>query len=192
MINLRVVAWRTTVPRHRADSWRLSWRGYLRNHILPRWQTTPLREITALAVNAWRKQLRTHLAASTVACIFTVFSMLLDDAVDERVWALPDHILRIADQAGTPGGPSAKLLVITAAWTGCRWGELAGLQRDHLLLDRQRNHGVLVIDPDMGALHGSGHQLKRAAIAVTAITALSSTIGLAYSMTASALDNAAT
>jgi hypothetical protein len=30
------------------------------------------------------------------------------------------------------GGPSAGLLVITTAWTGCRWGELAGLQRDHL------------------------------------------------------------
>jgi hypothetical protein len=23
------------------------------------------------------------------------------------------------------GGPDAHLLVITAAWTGCRWGELA-------------------------------------------------------------------
>lgn len=136
-------------------------------------------------MTSWRKDLRKHLAASTVACIFTVFSMLLDDAVDERlfptspahrrrrrgrrrdhapspaerVWALPDHVLRIAEQARVLGGHSAGLLVITAAWTGCRWGELVGLQRDHLLLDAHRNHGELVIDPDIGALHESGHQL---------------------------------
>lgn len=77
----------------------------------------------------------------------------------ERVWALPDHILRIAEQAQALGGPSTGLLVITAAWTGCRWGELAGLQRDHLLIDAHRNHGALVIDPDIGALHESGHRL---------------------------------
>jgi hypothetical protein len=53
------------------------------------------------------------------------------------------------------GGPSAGLLVITAAWTGCRWGELAGLQRDHVHLDR----GVIVIDPEYGALHESTHGL---------------------------------
>ncbi|MEV7046619.1 site-specific integrase [Amycolatopsis sp. NPDC051061] len=50
------------------------------------------------------------------------------------------------------GGPIARLLVITAAWTGCRWGELAGLHRDNVDLRR----GVLVIDPLVGALHESG------------------------------------
>src|SRR5206468_169394 len=44
------------------------------------------------------------------------------------------------------------LLVITAAWTGCRWGELAGLHRDNVDLRR----GVIVIDPLVGALHESG------------------------------------
>jgi ribosome small subunit-dependent GTPase A len=39
------------------------------------------------------------------------------------------------------------LLIITAAWTGCRWGELAGLQRNHLNL----NHGTPTIDLDTGA-----------------------------------------
>lgn len=60
---------------------------------------------------------------------------------------------------GLLGGPSAGLLVITAAWTGCRWGELAGLQSDHLMLDPHRNRGALVIDPDVGALHESRHRL---------------------------------
>lgn len=68
---------------------------------------------------------------------------------------MPKHVLRIADQATKLGGPSAGLLVITAAWTGCRWGELAGLQRDHVHLDR----GGIVIDPEYGALHESTHGL---------------------------------
>ena len=78
--------------------------------------------------------------------IRTILSMILDDAVDERlipadpvrrrrrcgrrrdhtpsprerVWAMPDQVLRIAEQATRLGGPSAGLLVITTAWTGCR------------------------------------------------------------------------
>ncbi len=64
---------------------------------------------------------------------------------------MPEHVCRIAEQAAMLGGPSAELLIITAAWTGCRWGELAGLQRDHIDLAR----GVIVIDPELGALHES-------------------------------------
>jgi hypothetical protein len=62
-----------------------NYRAYLRNHILPRWGTTSLGEITALAVNAWIKALRQRYAASTVAGIVTVFSMMFDDAVDEHL-----------------------------------------------------------------------------------------------------------
>jgi integrase len=158
-----------------------NYRSYLRNHILPRWGYTTLGDITALDVTAWPKDLRKRYAASTVAGIITVFSMMLDDAVDQRlipanpvhrrrrrgrrrdhapsraekVFAMPEHVIRIADQATLLGGPSAGLLVITAAWTGCRWGELAGLQRDHVHLD----HGTITIDPEIGALHESAHEL---------------------------------
>ncbi|MEV5720523.1 site-specific integrase [Amycolatopsis mediterranei] len=45
----------------------------------------------------------------------------------------------------------ARLLVITAAWTGCRWGELAALHRDNLDLDA----GWLVVDAEVGSLHES-------------------------------------
>jgi hypothetical protein len=44
-------------------------------------------------------------------------------------------------------------LVITAGWTGCRWGELAGLQRDRADLAR----GVIRIDRVDGCLHESSH-----------------------------------
>jgi integrase len=53
------------------------------------------------------------------------------------------------------GGAVAELLVITTAWTGCRWGEMAGLQRDRVDLRR----GVITIDPEVGALHESAHGL---------------------------------
>jgi hypothetical protein len=34
------------------------------------------------------------------------------------------------------GGPCAGLLVVTAVWTGARWGELTGLRRVHFLYQR--------------------------------------------------------
>ncbi|HEU5470654.1 MAG TPA: site-specific integrase [Actinophytocola sp.] len=68
---------------------------------------------------------------------------------------MPDQVLRIADQAARLGGPWAGLLVITTAWTGCRWGEMAGLQRDQVDLDR----GTITIDPDIGTLHESARRL---------------------------------
>jgi integrase len=58
---------------------------------------------------------------------------------------MPEQVARIAEQAARLGGPSAGLLVITTAWTGCRWGEIAGLQRDQVDLDR----GTITIDPDI-------------------------------------------
>jgi hypothetical protein len=63
-------------------------------------------------------------------------------------------VVRIAEQAGMLGGRIAYVLIITAAWTGCRWGELVGLHRSQLDLD----HGLLTIDPFLGALHECGHR----------------------------------
>lgn len=158
-----------------------NYRSYLTNHILPHWGTSSLGDITTLDVTTWIKQLRSHLAASTVNCIVCVFAMLMDDAVDqhlipanpvrrrsrrgrrcdqphpptERVWTTPDKVLRIAEQAGMLGGRDVKLLVITTAWTGCRWGEMAGLQTENVDLVRS----ALVIDSKIGALHESSHRI---------------------------------
>lgn len=40
-----------------------------------------------------------------------------------------------------------------------RWGELTGLQRHNIHLDRRKNAGYLVIDPRIGSLHESGTRL---------------------------------
>jgi integrase len=49
-----------------------------------------------------------------------------------------------------------RALIITAAYTGMRWGELAGLRRPHCKLD----DGLIVIDPDQGTLHEVGGRLS--------------------------------
>ena len=156
-----------------------NYRSMLRCHILLRWGSTPVNAITALGVNKWIADLHAlGYANSTIAGIVKLLSMILTDAADEglipanpvhrrrrrgrrshriqreRVWATPEEVLRIADQAAALGGDTARLLIITAAWTGCRWGELTGLHRDNVDLDR----GILIIDPRFGALHESAHK----------------------------------
>jgi len=70
------------------DTTEAQYRSLLRNHILPRWGEHGLGEISAIRVNAWYKQLRADgYAASTVATIGKLLSMLLSDAADERLIA---------------------------------------------------------------------------------------------------------
>lgn len=150
--------------------------SYLRCHILPRFGTTPMGTITTLDIKLWTKEAAENgYARATITGWVNLLSMILTDAVDQRlipanpvhkrrrrgrrsrritpekIWATPEQVLRIADQAGMLGGPTARLLIITAAWTGCRWGELTGLHRRNIDL----HHGLLIIDRERGALHES-------------------------------------
>ena len=49
------------------------------------------------------------------------------------------------------GGVAAAVLIVTAAWTGARWGEIAALQRHNTHLDGA-DAGYLVIVPVVGAM----------------------------------------
>src|SRR5690349_9377380 len=63
-----------------------NYRGTLRNHIEPRWGATALADISNLKVQGWKKDLRaTGLAKVTVDGIVKLLSLLLSDAVDERL-----------------------------------------------------------------------------------------------------------
>lgn len=158
-----------------------NYRSLLRNHIQPRWGTTALADISNLKVQAWKKDLRAvGLAKVTVDGIVKLLSLLLSDAVDERliganpirgvrrrgrrrheartpekVWAEPDELLAVADNMAAYYGPCGAVLLTTAGWTGARWGELTGLQRTHLRLFDD-DTGFFDIDPDIGALHEEG------------------------------------
>jgi integrase len=124
-------------------------------------------------------------ARSTVSTISKVLTMLLADAVDEQlipvnpirprrrgrtrhepvteaVWATPTQALHVAVNAGRLAGPGSGVLILTAAWTGARWGELTGLHRDNLHLPAPENAtepGRIVIDAREGALHEVGRDL---------------------------------
>jgi integrase len=150
-----------------------AYRSMATKHLLPRWGSTGLGDISNIAVQTWAKKLRADgYAHTTVRSIVKLLSLMLADAADERliaanpirpqrrgrrrhqprteaVWATPEQALRIAWQAGRLVGPWAFALMVTAAWTGARWGELTGLQRTNTHLD----DGVIVIDPHVGALH---------------------------------------
>lgn len=155
-----------------------TYEGYeskLRTHLLPRWGTASLSSITATQVGVWTKTLRqAGLADVTVTDITKLLSLMLADAVDERliaanpvrrrrrgrrratarrerIWATPEQVVRIADNAAATYGHAGAILITTAAFTGARWGELCGLQRHHLNLTT----GQLHIDTTHGALHES-------------------------------------
>lgn len=156
-----------------------NYRSKLRNHVLPRWGDRRVCDITTSEVHAWTRDLgAAGYAPSTVSSQIKLLSMIMTEAVDarlitvnpvrrrrrgrrvvsplsERVWADPDHVVRIAEQATRLAGSTLGLLIITGAWTGARWGELTGLQRVNTHLD----DGVIVIDPLIGALHESGSRL---------------------------------
>lgn len=65
--------------------------------------------------------------------------------------ATPNEVIRIAERF-----PRQQLLIITAAYTGMRWGELAGLQWHNVDLDT----GTITVDKDKGALHEIGGRLE--------------------------------
>ncbi|HEX5116321.1 MAG TPA: site-specific integrase [Pseudonocardiaceae bacterium] len=156
-----------------AEATASQYRSLTRNHILARWGTSSLDAISGLAVHTWAKKLRGEgYAVSTVTTITKIMSMMLADAAEERLiaanpiqprrrgrrrhqpraerlWATPDQALPIALQAAALVGNWAAVLMITAAWSGARWGELAGLQRANTHLD----DAAIVIDPEIGALH---------------------------------------
>lgn len=75
---------------------------------------------------------------------------------EETVWAQPEHVFALHERLEDV----AALMLVTTAYTGLRWGEMAGLHRSNALLKRaDRLDGrpfertVLRVDPKVGSLH---------------------------------------
>ncbi|MCU1682572.1 MAG: Integrase [Amycolatopsis sp.] len=112
------------------------------------------------------KTLRPNMADKSALDILVLFSMILGEAVDEGlIGSNPCRKLRINfdDRAERPHAttdevdalagrmdPDNGLMTITDAYTGLRWGELAGLQWIRTYLDEDPR---IEIDPKFGALH---------------------------------------
>ncbi|WP_219419910.1 tyrosine-type recombinase/integrase [Pseudonocardia nigra] len=159
---------------HVTATTRRTYDSHIRNHILPRWSGTPLGDIARIAVKGWVNQtLRATLSDKSCQDILVLFSMILGEAVDEGlISANPCRRLRITfaerperphastDEVTTLAArmpPDAGLMTITAAYTGLRWGELAGLQWTRAHLD---NRPRIDVDPKFGALHEISGRLE--------------------------------
>lgn len=129
-------------------------RGRLRNHLNPAFGDVPLKDLTPLRVRAYIAELTGSRSPATVRHIHALLSAILGEAVEEglllsnpcRRTKLPppprydgvflssEQLDRLVDAVD----PDYRCLVLTAAGTGMRWGELAGLGREHLDLLRRR------------------------------------------------------
>lgn len=147
------------------------YRSHLNNHLLPKFGDMPLDEISHIKVKGWVKNLRRNLSDATVRDIVTILSMILGDAVEEDLLSKnPCRRLKLSLDASPAREtvnartliriveriPEHQTLVITAAFTGMRWGEVVGLKWRNVDLDK----GVITVDHKIGALHEHGGQLE--------------------------------
>ena len=119
------------------------YRGSVRIHIVPRWGTWQLGKIMLSDVNLWITDLAVGLRPGTVRQTHRVLSLILDTAVaDGRVARNPaagvklprqvraEPVFLTAQQVAELARASEPhdLPVLTLAFTGLRFGELAGLK----------------------------------------------------------------
>lgn len=129
----------------------------LRCHILPAFGEHRLDAITRTDVKAFARALTNQLSPATVRSIITLLGLILREAIDEhyllfdptarlrlrdgpsepRPTATPEQVRHLADRMPNH---HTRTLIITAAYTGMRFGELAGLTHTHVHLDRALIH----------------------------------------------------
>jgi integrase len=130
----------------------------LRLHILPGLGAAELGRITPSTVRRWHSDLlSTGLGEPTVAKAYRLLRTILGTAVADEVIVRNPCTIKGAGVEHSPERPVASVaqvfelaaavepqyraLVLTAALTGCRWGELVGLTRRHLDL----LHGTMTV-----------------------------------------------
>jgi integrase len=126
----------------------------MRNHVLAQWGTWPLAKIDHLSVQTWVTELGTRRSPATVAEAHRLASAVFKSAIQNKLITtnpcegirLPrrrkqDHDDRVIDRNEVltrllPAAPERyRAIIATAAGTGLRWGEAAGLCADALDLD---------------------------------------------------------
>lgn len=132
------------------------YRSRLRVHLVPAWGDKALNQIKPSEVETWAKTL----SAGTEPTVRSQLSTMLEDAVyeglidfnpaqkrkrrgrykrrmgSEKVWVYEADVLRVANNLRVLRGEWAFVLAVLAAFTGMRWGELVGLKREFVWLDR--------------------------------------------------------
>jgi integrase len=147
-------------------------------HIAPHFGQLPIGRLTRLRVQTWIRSLEAlGYAPETIASLYSVLGSVMAAAVDEglipatpcRRVQLPRNDrperpfidetegLRVAEACGSRteqlGSAAAYgLLVVTALFTGLRWGELVGLRRENCQLLHKRIRVVESLHETAGAL----------------------------------------
>ncbi|MEE4419617.1 tyrosine-type recombinase/integrase [Streptomyces bugieae] len=142
----------------------VEYRRRLKNQILPAWGAVPVGDVFPAAVARWEKELRERISKNYADGVVGVFRTMMDDAVSEgmrrdnpvaarksgrrgrfvsqrperKVIATPRQALLVARNALEMRGLNEYAIVLTSAYTGLRIGELAGVHRDQLVLDDDR------------------------------------------------------
>ncbi|GHA67105.1 putative prophage phiRv2 integrase [Streptomyces tauricus] len=126
--------------------------GVLKLHILPSFRAVPLREITTPQVRRWRTDLlASGVGVATVSKSYQVLRAIMNTAVDdgliqrnpcrikgagavthtERPFLSVPEVYRLAEAVP----PHCRVLILLAAFTALRFGELAALQRRDIDLE---------------------------------------------------------
>ena len=129
------------------------YRIILRRYLLPAFQSYPLARIDVLAIRTWLARLEAEgVGQATRAKAYRLLARILGAAVDARYLAVNPCSIRGAASDGTSEmriatveqvaaiakqlPPRYRALVVVAAFGGLRWGELAGLRRKRVDLER--------------------------------------------------------
>ena len=134
---------------HLRPTTRLQYTYLLSKHIVPTFGDRPIGKITTLDVQTWiAGRHASGLSANSVAKAYKVLRMVMEAGVDaglilrnpcrvkgaamerlpEMQAATPEQVAAIAEAVE----PRYRALVLMAAYSGLRWGELAGLRQKHL------------------------------------------------------------
>lgn len=143
------------------------YRHSLDKHVLPRWGSVRLIDVRHSDVQSWVGQLAETLGPSMIRQIFLVLSGVLKFAVrDGRLVKNPcediqlprlvkkrrgylshSQVRALAERCGEQGD-----VVLFLAYTGLRWGEMAGLTVEHLDFGRRRIDVAAAVSEPRGVI----------------------------------------
>ncbi len=130
----------------------------LDKYLLPQLGNLPLDKITPSAVRSWHASLLTDAARTPARQAYSLLRAMLNTAVADELLARNPCTVRGAgvsragertiatiaqvDALADAAPPRYRMLILLAAWSAARWGELVALSGDRLDLE----HGVMTID----------------------------------------------
>ena len=158
---------------------------HLRVHVGPVFKTTDLVDITPGRVRSWRGGLLAEgTGGPTVAGAYRFMRAVLNTAVDDELIRKNPCRIKGADQDNSPERPTVTIgevyaianaikpwwraLVLMAAFSSLRWGELIALRRRHLDLER----GLVTVKAKLAEISGqfeTGLPKSKAGVRVVAI-----------------------